>query len=282
MQRIFTYQRYLLFVNYFAFRVIIGAIALSWLVPEALRWTDSILIGSTTRLSLYLTITFAALGGLIVRIGRELKNTVFIVTNDRLVFRTPSCVRSILFEEVERFRCRRVGWFAGYGELQGEKTTIRLPAVVRDLSGMVSLIRRFLDEAGRDSSYDRKEVEAFVLRSRVNDLSEERTFESMPSLLWIIVATTFFSFVVAFRIWQLPALTAIAWSLVGAVFPVASYLTANRLISAMTYRRMRAGDPHPESLEPERFFVSVGAAAFIAYLVLGIAFKACCRSGGIS
>jgi hypothetical protein len=274
MEKAFTYQRHLRYTHHFVLGAIAGAIVLSWVVPQILYWTDFVYLRSTTRLSLYLTFTLLALGMLVLRAGRELRDTVYIVTNDRLVVRTPTRVGSMLFEAVESFRYRRVAGLVGYGELRSGDTVIRLPAIIRDLSGLVSMVRRLLDEAGRDSVYDREEIERFILRSRVNDLSEERTYDAMPAVSLTALGAALLSFIVAVRIWHLPLLFAIAWSLLSGIVPAASYLVSNTLVSAAVRRRMKRGLDTPESVDPRQYYVAVGGAALVLYLALGIAFKA--------
>jgi hypothetical protein len=280
MEKVFTYQRHLRYSYHLLLGILGGAIVLSWLVPQILYWNNFLFIGSTTRLSIYLTFTLVAIGMLVLRVGRELRDTRFIVTNDRLVLRTPTTVRSILFEAVERFGYRRVVAGIGYGELRSGDVAIRLPAVIRDLSGLVAMVRRLLDEAGREGAYDRAEIDEFILTSRVRDLGEERTFAVMPTLVLIMGGMAVLGYVTPYRLWQIPLLLAIAWSLMSGIVPAVAYLVSNAVITQVISRRMRRGRQSAESLEPAPYYGAVAVVTLALYLCLGIAFKAYCRSWG--
>jgi hypothetical protein len=274
MERVFTYQRHLRYADSVVYVFLGVVLPLCWAVPSILYNANYITLRSPTRLSIFLSFTLLLFGALLLMVGRELKHTIFVVTEDGLVVKSPTRIRTMPFSAIDHFRYRRPPLLPWYGELRSGRYVVYLPLVIRDLSRLVKLIRERLEAVGNDDVFDIVEIDEFELRSRVNDLAEERTYRALPILVTVSIYALAVSYLVASRIWGLSAVLALAWGLWGVVTPSLCYLIANAAISRRTLRRLRGGSSGTPEAAPQ--YVFWGAVFALLYLALGIAYRDVC------
>lgn len=273
MNSTFYYQRHLRNSNSFIVFIVCLGIATVSLLPLIL---DDILfewIHFPVRLPVYLGLTMFFFGVLIFQINRELRGTTYTVTDDMLIKKSLWSTLGVYFSNVRQLRYKRLVLWQGLGTIKSEKMTMRLPLVIENTSGLVSLIEERLVACGNTAAFDRAEIDNFKHDARINDLSTQRTVGVLRHLVLIIAFSILFNWVTAFRIWRLPVLYAVAWAIGGFITPLFSYLVSDYILSVKTERRILERTDCIPDLDASGVYYRVGLVAGAVHLVLGIIYR---------
>ena len=155
-----------------------------------------------------LMVVFATL--LIRMVLRELNKTVFIVTDDALIKKTPYKIKTAYFDQITRFRYVRF-FFKGFGKIDFQGGSIQLPFIIQDLSRFIVDIEGRLSLRGKQHVYDNGEVRLFKQKATVSDAVIGRASASFPAVSRISFWLMFISALIARYYWGLPLRWVFFW-----------------------------------------------------------------------
>jgi hypothetical protein len=276
MEKTFHFQSHLRYsegpVTWFFTALIVGCLALPLVVqvPPLLRPSPLI------RLSWYASGTlFCAV--LLSRIFlRRWRFARFVVADHHLVQYGLFSVKAVSFAEVKRVRHFHFWYWMGVMAISSEKTTIMLPFIVSDLSGLARLIGDKLREHGRGDVYDGRKHEAFIRAASVNDVVNERIYSDFRPLMGLVMLCGWGGLFVAQNMWYLHVTLAMLWAFFSFAAPMIGYLAANALLALRVAGYVKREAGALPAFDPSRLYAKVGLVTGLLYLTAGIAFRTFC------
>lgn len=225
------------------------------------------------RLSVYLAGTLLCMAILLRMACRQWKYASIVVAEDYVGFYGPFSVRRIMFRDVTDFRYFHFLYWFGVAVVRTENSTVALPFVIQDASGLIRTVAGRLRARGMGYIFDTARFNRFIRAARVNDLINNKIFEDFPLLAAIVMASVAGSAFTAVHIWKVFFIFTLLWTAVGFVVPLAAYLTANMLIAGKVARRMGSGEDNEMEMDTSGIYSRAAFAAGIVYLCLGIVIK---------
>ncbi len=231
--------------------------------------------GALYRLVLFACLTLVLITLFAVKINRVLRSVEFILTDDRFGYRSALKSASIRLEDVAWFGRRKTAGLGGWTELRDiHGAGLRIPTVVEKLPDMLTALRDQLEKLGKSDTFDKSVTDSLIREAWILEFSSRRTKPAMKSIFWIVIAFMMLSLVTAARIWGVPLLFVVTWTIMGAIFPLLGYLAANRALSIQVRSKLRHSSS-PETIEvPTIPIYARSAFVFVClYLVVGILFR---------
>ncbi|MBD3393289.1 MAG: hypothetical protein GF418_14285 [Chitinivibrionales bacterium] len=272
MEKTFHFQPHIRYcekpvMSFFAV-LIAGSMALPVLIGPVPGGTARIV-----RLSFYLCAMFFCTAVLARMLCRRWKQARFVVTVDRLIYYGLFSVKVVSYAAVRKFWHVHFLYWAGFAVVRGEQTTIYLPFVVHDLSGLAKAVEERFKAHNREALLRSGRFDRFVLAARVNDIMNERIYTDLPALLTTVALGGIASGYVAQSIWRLYFPFVLGWSLLGLAFPLLGYLVANFIMAAGVARRIRDNFNVARSYDASALYVRAALVTAVVYLASGIAFR---------
>jgi hypothetical protein len=271
-ERVFYYQRHLrqsdLTIGLFFAALIIAVGLIPMLLPRLYLSSFAVM----TRLSITASVTVLLVAILFIQLNRQFRQTCFIVTDEKIIKRSPWGTMEIFFEHVDRFYYKS----RLFGGIKTGRHTLRLPFIIDELPELIRLVQLRLTEQGNLDACNPREIKSFLLDATVSHLSTLRTFGALSALSDFTAFLLFFNGFIAYYFWHLPVLFIFGWMSFGAIFPLMGYLAVDFTIS----KKVRAEitkDPEILPDPPSRAtYLRMGLILGLLYLASGIFYRSIC------
>jgi hypothetical protein len=217
-----------------------------------------------------LMVIFATL--LIRMVLRELNKTVFIITDDALIKKTAYKIKTGYFDQITRFRYVRF-LFKGFGKIDFQGNSMRLPFIIQDLSRCIVDIEDRLALRGKQHVYDNGDMRLFIQKAMVSDAVIVRASVSFPAVSRISFWLMFVSGLIARYYWGLPLKWVFVWSLCGFVFPYAGFLAALTHVARKLERGMDKKTFTLPIINEMHLYRLYGLMTLLLYFFAGVLFK---------
>ena len=215
-------------------------------------------------------VVFATL--LIRMILRELNKTVYIITDDAIIKKTPYKIKTAYFDQITRFRYVRF-FFKGFGKIDFLGGSIQLPFIIQDLSRCIVDIEGRLSLRGKRHVYDNDEVRLFKQKAMVSDAVIARASISFPTVSRISFWLMFASGLIARYYWGLSLRWVFFWSLCGFVFPYAGFLASLTHVARKLERGMDKSTFSLAIINETHLYRLYGLMTLMLYFFAGVLFK---------
>jgi hypothetical protein len=204
---------------------------------------------------------------------RELNKTVFIITDDAFIKKTPYKIKTVYFDQIIRFRYVRFFWFKGFGKIDFQGGSIQLPFIIQDLSRCIVDIEDHLSLRGKQRVYENDEIRLFKKKAMVSDVVIARASALFPTVSRISFWLMFISGLIARYYWGLPLRWVFFWSLCGFVFPYAGFLASLTHVARKLERGMDKSTFSLPIINEMHLYRLYGLMTLVLYFSAGVLFK---------
>jgi hypothetical protein len=273
MEHIFRYQPHLRFTGSDIATGCAILIAAAWSVPLMVHGAPGMLYPAIIGIATYVSFTVVIAGILASVITAMLRQTAWVITETRLARATPKNARACSFSRVSAYRWRRLPPLKGYGVVQTDSATIRLPFVIENLAQCAELIRDRLIATGNLAAFDSRRISRFIRAAAVSDASARRMRRALWPLIGMSYGLMVFNGMTAVRLWGMPAALSAAWMICGPVFPALGFLGADRALCARMHAALKAHPDRDATPDAPKAYAIAGVTTAAAYLLSGIALQ---------
>lgn len=246
-------------------------IAAAWLVPFLMYLDNGLPMVITMRLSLSLSLMFALLAWLSRLFIKEMRETSFSLSGDKLMMHSFAREAEVDLSQVRKFEYRHVPLVRGFGIVRLDGGTIRIPFVIEGLPLLIAELRTALVCSGNMTCFDNDNIERFIREARINETRTHRLARAFAPVMRVAEIMVLSGFVVARWFWDLPLTWSLAWGIFSLIVPVAGMSLADAIISMKFRKSLRANDH--TAVDEKRIFVITGAMALAGYLAAGMAVR---------
>lgn len=230
------------------------------------------------RLVLFACLTLVLITIFAVKINRVLQSVEFILTEERVGYRSALKSTSIRLEDVAWFGRKNIAGVGGWTEIRDiHGTGIRIPSVVDRFPEMLTIVRERLKMLGKTDAFDQSDTDAMIRDAWIGEFSSRRTKPAMKTIFWITIGSMILSLVTAARIWGIPLLFVVTWAIMGAIFPLFAYLAANRALSLQIRHKLTYLSPESIDVSTTPIYARSALVFTCLYLLVGILFRAMVR-----
>ncbi|HUI93259.1 MAG TPA: hypothetical protein VLX68_13515 [Chitinivibrionales bacterium] len=228
------------------------------------------MFSSYARLTIDVFLTGLFLGLVRLTLTREMRDTVYIVSDDRLTKRSPFRIVSVAYGQIAEFRYVQVPLLLRYGIIRypGGRLIISLRA--RNCYGLICALREKIARTG-GAVFQENNIAAFKAAARSNESANERLARLMPYGVGITLLLGVADPVIALFLWGLPFFPSFAWSVFSQFLFIAGIAVAETILASVS-RRTAAAGPRPAG--EADIYLMAGIVAFVLYLSCGILLKA--------
>jgi len=251
-------------------------ILIFWIVPFILNQRFATFQFSIFRISILMTITLLLASHLIRTLFDRLKGTFFVLTPEEIIKKTPGKTVAIPFADVCKITYIRFPFSNGYGILKSSDEKIRLPFLIDNLNDLLTHLENNLYIWKKESVVNKREMDKFKFVAAVSKYVNDYLFRSLKPLITITIYSTIVGMITAFRIWNLPPIEALTWTLFSIIYPLMSYLFIHYFITLKISLYIKAKITIKEdigSIDTSKVVSYSILISVIIYLVSGILYK---------
>ncbi len=273
MERIFRYQPHFRQPDGIVASVFALLLLATWSIPLVVWLAPNMPLNPIFNLAVWLSVTIILIALFATILNRDIRETVFVVSDRRLARATPRGALALSFADVIEYSYRRLPFVKGWAVVRTRAVLIRLPLLIENLPECAALIRNRLLACGNLAAFDNRQIERFIQEARISDAAGKRVARSLRPLVALSIALMLFSGLVAVRLWRMPALLSVAWMVCGMSFPLAGFFISEMLIRRQMRKRMIQAPDTPTAPDTRGIRFAAGLITALAYLLCGIVFQ---------
>ncbi len=248
-------------------------IVICWLIPNLLQGPFLIFQAQLIRFAFYMSLTLLLILYLTRTVFITIRDTLYILSEDKLIKRNPFKMHVIPLSEVTAFRFIQIPLGFGFGYIKTSSKKLRLTFLIDNLVELIQLLEVYLSKENGQSIFKSSEIEAFKHQARIADFHLRETFTIIKPLTYLIFGFLILGTVTTFWFWRLPLLFAIAWIIFSVTVPCIGFLVAYTVITKAISRQLtQSGSIAPE-FDTSRIYSFTALITACTYLLIGIIFK---------
>jgi len=245
-------------------------IILCWLIPHVFESPLLLYRSQLMRFSTYFTFTVLIGAYLVQMVFFQFRNTVYGITENQLIKRTPVKIKTINFSEITSFRFLP---FFGTGRVKTPTQTMYLSLIIDNLPELLESMERCLENAQRADSFDKKEIDAFKRYAHIAGFHLNHSTRIIMPLYYTIALWLFIGALPALFIWTVPLPAALIWIVCGIIFPCSGFLVATAIILWNVSLQLKRDGLINPGYDTSTVYLYTALVTILAYLVCGIIFK---------
>lgn len=248
-------------------------IAVCWIIPGFLHGPFLIYRAQLLRFSIYMSLTLLLLLYIIRSIFLNLKETIFILTGDRIIKKSTYKTSSIPYSEISAFRFLHFPFGFGFGVIKTPSKTIRLTFLIDNLADLLHTLQEYLNSESNEPLFNADEIENFKHQALIADFHMRQTYLIFRSLFYIIFSSLLLGMATTFWFWNLPLLFALIWIILSALFPCIGFLGAYIIITKKISVLIKHDAESAQAFNTSRIYHFSILITACAYLLCGIIYK---------
>ena len=267
----FRFQQRFLFLELPLICVIIAILILSWLPYMVSFISFDSIVRSAMRATLYLNITVFSLYFFFRLIKRELRKTEFIITNERLIKKTTYNISVVPLAEIISIRFVPIPLLRGYLQIKTSKSRILVPLFIENLTGFAKKLQINSVNCGKKDVFGNS-FKLFHKMSAIYDLAYRRSVSIFYPLIGISLFSIIVNLIIAGKLWSMPLIPLLLWTMCGLAFPLLALLLSNWRINEHLLKNLTSDTESIAHLYRSEYLLG-GLLIFFLYLFFGIFFR---------
>lgn len=271
-RKIFRLQRRFLYTEVIFTAVVAGVFVLSW-IPSLLSFvTYGIVIGSALRAAIYVNSTIAALLFFLFFFKRELRRVEYIITDDRIIRKSPYKISLIRFTDVLRIKLVKTFPSRGFLVLYSNDGSIKVPLYLEELDIFLETLRKNLEAFGKASALDLTGFRKAEGNSAVYMKAYRRSLDAFFPLIGFSFLVFAANFLIAEVFWGMDMVRQLLWAVIGLFFPVCAYAVCDWHLNHMSSSGASVKDSSISDNGRDGYFY-YGFFSLVCYFLSGILFR---------
>lgn len=271
-KKVYNYQKRFVYIDAPLYALIIIVFLVSWLPALLSVVAYNTMYPSAIRFGLYLDITLIILLIIIGFIRSEVQKTMFLISEDAIVFKAPGKLRQIFFSDITL--CRHIQTpFTEHVHIVSPEKSITLPFSINGIYDLILMINEHLITIGRTSVLEEKTSGAMISAACLRKFAYQREKKAFMPLVASTLLLTAISIFIAYRIWELALIPIFMWSVICFIVPLNTFMFAEYLINKQVKKlECRINDQTHAKIAQNNYIFS-GILFFTLYLCAGLVFR---------
>jgi hypothetical protein len=227
---------------------------------------------SYARLALDVFLTGLFFGLLRLTLTKEMRNTVYVVSEDSFAKRSPYRIVSVAWGQITGFRFAGMPFLLRYGIIRYPGGSVTISLRTKNLFALICSLEEKITRAGT-TALSEDNLTAFKRAALASEAANARLGRIMPYCLGMTMLLSTVSTVTALFLWRLSFFPAFAWSLFGLFLFLGGIVAAETVIAFGNRGEVRPAFSQANAAGDADVYVLVGIIAFVAYLSCGILLK---------
>ncbi len=273
MSKIFFIHPSIIVVKQILFFLVYLGIAFCWIIPSLLHGPFLIYRSQLLRFSIYMSLTSMLLLYIIRSIFINLKSTVFILTNDKILKKSMYKTSSIPYSEITSLRFIHFPFGFGFGVIKTPSKTLHLTFLIDNLADLLQTLQGYLNKENEKPIFNADEIEYFKHQALISSFHMRQTYDVFRSLIYMISSSLLLGMATTFWFWNLPLLFALIWIILSALFPCFGFLGAYIIISKEISKLIKIDPESAQSFNTSQIYHTSTLITACAYFIGGIIYK---------
>ena len=260
--------------EFFSQVVFLAALILAW-SPALLPVMFVELAGiAPYRFCFYLSLTLIMVRALVYKLNSEYDTIEFTVLPECLLLKRPKRISVIMYGDVERFVYVKGVLRSGYGLICARGVGIRLPMRIERLDKLCGDLMRMLSLHSRPNVFNTESM-ARLRRDALAGQGWSAIAGRLlgPVIFWCALLPVI-NAVIAQRIWLIPVVPTVLWSLTAFAFPPAFFLLYRASWKRQCGRNPESAPREVFTAPDGHLMLASGLATASVYFICGILFRA--------
>lgn len=264
---VFTLPDKFIYFELISFSLIIFLIVIGWVPPIFSFLQYGNVFPSAWRALLFLNFTAIMVLLAYLFLKRDLKNTIYLFTDEYIIFKSLFTFKKIAFSEIKKISFFPFPLSKGFISIDAETQVIVIPLSLKNITSAVYRLEQIAIEFSIPlSNYKWSEL---YTRAQFSEYHQKRASFLFQYLLMASIIMLLFDFFVGAIFWDMSLIPLMLWSLSGPVLPIFGYAISDLIIRLKVEKRKRI----MEEVEEKRIYVWCGIGVFCLYLVISILYN---------
>jgi uncharacterized membrane protein YjfL (UPF0719 family) len=271
-KKVYNYQKRFIYIEAPLYALIITVLLVSWLPAFLSVVAYNTLYPSTIRFGVYLDVTVVIFLIIIGIVRSEIRKTMFLISEDAIVFKAPGKIRQIFFSDITL--CKHIQTpLTEQVQIVSPEKSISLPFSINGIYDLILTINEHLITVGKTSVLDEKTNGAMISAACLRKFAYLREKKAFMPLVTSTLFLTVLNIFIAYKIWELDVIPIFMWSVIGFIVPLNVFTFAESLINKQVKKlECRINDDtHAKIAQTNYIFSSI--LFLIMYLCAGLAFR---------
>jgi len=270
-RRTFRLQKRFIVLETAAAVFVSGIIVLSW-IPAALSFASyGVFLDSTVKAAIYINATTVIILLFMSMIKRELHRIEYILTNDRIIIKSPYRMVTVRFSEIRSVRILNIFPGREILKINSDNSPVRIPLFLEKNSSFLELLESGLMQQGKSEAIDTAEFSRAKSRSEIY----YRDYLCSLKVFYPLVGFSIFLFLANILIselyWDMDLIRQLLWSVYGLFFPVSAYALCRWHINRTSFKN--SSDLSKRRVAGQKDYLIYGFISLLIFMISGICFR---------
>ena len=268
LKKVYSYQKRFIYIEAPLYSLIGSLLILSWFPAIIGFLVYDVIYPSAIRFGLLFDLTASITIAIILFVKNDLKKTLFVVTEDSIIFKAPGKLKTVFFNDITL--CKHVQTsLSEHVQITSADKTILLPFTINGIHDLLLHLCEQLIVNGKTGTLDEPSPGSMLVAAQLRKHAYLREKKAYSPLIQTTFLLTFFNIFIAFKFWELELVSGLMWSIVGFLIPLNSFALAEQLIN-----KQFKGDGSQMEETHFSFYLLSSILFLMLYLAAGIFFKA--------
>lgn len=250
-----------------------GLLLICWTLSMAgLMFSTPGVFSFYLRLSLDMTLTFVFVLLIRLFLTKEMRQTVFTVTDTALLKKNPYRLITLYYEEIAGLRFVAIPFIGRFLSVRHSRGSVRIPLRVAHCSDLIKSVLDSMAQSGPVASTSERAVSRYIKAVFIGEKSDSRLRRMTPVFTLAILLTVCAGIFSSFFIWDLPLYAVFVWLLYGLLIDSLWILFSERMLSAGLAKEFDLIGEKAECVDFSGIYFRTAAMFLAIYLGSGILF----------
>jgi hypothetical protein len=245
---IFKYQKRYIYVELIITAITAILLFSVWSPNFYAKVTYGIFVPSAFRAALFVTSTIIAVIFLVKFFHKEILKTDIIITDERLIIKTPYNIKTVTFSEITSVEYLKVSLHNGFLKITTGDKTIRIPLYIDDMEEFVQAFATGLVRFGGSEVIDRECITILKEVSQICSTSYNRAQNAFVPLFLGSILLLVFNLIVALNFWELSFIKLLFWCSTSWLLPVIFYIISDQYLNHLVKKSVKEKTMMPEAI----------------------------------
>jgi hypothetical protein len=206
-----------------------------------------VIVPSAVRAATFVTFTLIMIILLGSYILKEILKIEFIITDERLIAKSPYRIKSIQFSQITSVSFVRFPLHNGFLKITSAEQNVSIPLYLEDLEEFVQSFATSLVRYGNADALDKECITSLKESSRICSTSYKRAQGAFKPIFLASTFLLFFNLFVGNNYWQLTFFNQLFWCGSSWLLPVIFYIISDQYLNHIVKHAIKMNSPLPRS-----------------------------------
>jgi hypothetical protein len=225
-----------------------------------------IIVPSAVRAATFVTLTLTMIILLALYIQKEILKIEFIITDERLIVKSPYRMKSILYSQITSVSLVRFPLHNGFLKITSTEQDLSIPLYIEDMEEFVQSFATGLVRYGNAEVLDRECITSLKETSKISSTSYRRAQNAFKPIFLASMFLLLFNLFVGNNYWQLTFFKQLFWCGSSWLLPVIFYIISDQYLNHLVKHAIKTNSPLPK---PESVYYYVLFYMVLIYFTSG-------------